>query len=364
MIGQARSAAAARSTHGNKDGALETLRALALLSLVGFHASVEEPPDFITRGAHHYDTYNYLAASLSFIRMPLFTVISGFVYAMRPVRAGAELGFLQGKGRRLLLPLISVVTLTLLVAQVVGSQSGLSLPLSEWYRAYLYPYTHFWFLQAMLWVFVTVVVLERLALLSQKGHWIWAVGTSCALKYALPGWAFFSFDGFMYLLPYFLLGIGLHRFSDELRTPTHGHLAIAIALCGLGAQQLALNGVLNLDVSDRGSPLATATGLAATFALVTYRIRIPWLVALGGYSYAAYLFHHFGLSLGKQAYAMLGLTSLHGLLLTKWICGVLAGVGAEHALRPLPGINTLLLGMSTRRPPPVRAKTAATPTTS
>lgn len=347
-----------------RDGSVETLRALALLSLVGFHASVEEPSGFITSGADHYDTYSYLAASLAYIRMPLFTVISGFVYALRPVRLGDEGPFLRGKARRLLLPLLSVVTVTLVLSLLSGSQGSLSLPLHEWYRAYLWPYSHFWFLQAMLWVFISVVLLERKRILSTLPRWAAAVFVAALAKYALPGWGFFSFDGFLYLLPYFLLGLGLHRFSGPLSAPRWLAVAAPLAVLGLGVQQLGLWGIWSIDVEDKGCVLATVTGMTAAFTLVRCRVRVPLLVSLGGYSYAAYLFHHLGLSAGKHFCIWLGLTSFDGLLMTKWLCGLLAGVAAEHLLRPIPGLNSLLLGMSRPRRSVTPVRSTPSPRTS
>ncbi|WP_420828076.1 acyltransferase family protein [Marinagarivorans cellulosilyticus] len=68
----------------------------------------------------------YLSESFSHIRMPLFTVISGYAYAyayayaysMRPVREGLGKLFLKKKSKRILLPFV-VATLLTLTARLI-----------------------------------------------------------------------------------------------------------------------------------------------------------------------------------------------------------------------------------------------------
>jgi fucose 4-O-acetylase-like acetyltransferase len=62
--------------------------------------------------------YDYLA--LADIRMPLFTLISAYVYAMVPVAEWRNYPrLIKGKSRRLLLPLITVGTLMHVLRHVV-----------------------------------------------------------------------------------------------------------------------------------------------------------------------------------------------------------------------------------------------------
>src|SRR4051794_34829890 len=73
----------------------------------------------------------YLA--LEDIRMPLFTTISGFVYALRAVGGGAAYGRLvQGKTRRLLVPLVSVGALLFAVELAVPGVNRRPDPSSFW----------------------------------------------------------------------------------------------------------------------------------------------------------------------------------------------------------------------------------------
>ncbi len=94
--------------------------------------------------------------------MPLFTVISGFVYAMRPIRALHQMpGLLRAKTRRLLLPLLTVGT-ALFVLELSVPGTHLKLEPHDFWRVYTMPYEHLWFLQAIFLVFVVVGFVDAL----------------------------------------------------------------------------------------------------------------------------------------------------------------------------------------------------------
>src|SRR3954467_4199218 len=103
------SAATARSRIDPLESArVQTLRGVACLLLVAFHAIGSSSAS----GLHVPDSSVYREFTNLFvhIRMPLFTFLSGLVYAYRPVRAGYELDFSAKKLRRLGVPLIVAST--------------------------------------------------------------------------------------------------------------------------------------------------------------------------------------------------------------------------------------------------------------
>src|SRR6185503_21212738 len=71
-----------------------TLRGLACVLLVAFHVVGSEPSTGLHAGEG--SAYRQFAYLFQHIRMPLFTFLSGFVYAYRPLRAG-ELPTFAGK---------------------------------------------------------------------------------------------------------------------------------------------------------------------------------------------------------------------------------------------------------------------------
>jgi glucan biosynthesis protein C len=93
----------------HKDASIETLRGLACILLVAFHVIGEDNAS----GLHVADdsALRWYADSFAYLRMPLFTFISGYVYALRPLTAFDKWPqFLRGKTRRLLLPMFVVGT--------------------------------------------------------------------------------------------------------------------------------------------------------------------------------------------------------------------------------------------------------------
>ena len=140
---------------------VQTLRGTACLLLVAFHtvgstaASGLHVPD----GSPYREFTNLFAH----VRMPLFTFLSGLVYAYRPLRAGHALQFSGKKVCRLGLPFI--VASTLLYCLNFAMHRGVP-PLLQMWTIYVFPYKHLWFVQALLLVFVALVVLESLGALS------------------------------------------------------------------------------------------------------------------------------------------------------------------------------------------------------
>lgn len=99
-----------------KDPNIETLRGLAILLVVAGHVIGIDA----TGGMKVADDslWRYLYASLQYVRMPLFTAISGWVYALHPVAAHEAGTFMFKKARRLLLPMICVGTLYFLIQYI------------------------------------------------------------------------------------------------------------------------------------------------------------------------------------------------------------------------------------------------------
>src|SRR3569833_297723 len=83
---------------------VETLRGLACMLIVAFHVIGSHTAS----GLHVSEDspYRYFANLFMHLRMPLFTFLSGFVYAYRPVIRGQVRAFAAKKLLRLLLPLI------------------------------------------------------------------------------------------------------------------------------------------------------------------------------------------------------------------------------------------------------------------
>ena len=113
---------------------VQTLRGIACLLLVAFHAIGSSSAS----GLHAPDSsaYRHFTNLFVHIRMPLFTFLSGLVYAYRPLRPEQALEFSGKKLRRLGVPLIVATTVLYTLHLVTDHRVP---PASQVWTIYIYP---------------------------------------------------------------------------------------------------------------------------------------------------------------------------------------------------------------------------------
>jgi peptidoglycan/LPS O-acetylase OafA/YrhL len=325
---------------------VETLRGLACVLLVAFHVVGSEP----NSGLHAADgsLYRQFGHLFHHARMPLFTFLSGFVYAYRPLRSGELPTFARKKVLRLLVPLICVSTLYYVVATATPGASG-QLPLHEAWRMYIFPYVHFWFLQAIIIIFAGVMMLERFRLLGTPARYGGVLAVLIAIHLAVDlnddEFAPFSSAQAAYLAPFFVLGLGANRFRNILRRPALTRGAIAVFLVSMTIYTMTL--WLHQPLAPRGSVLGLLIGV--TSALTLLRAFPSWkpLALLGAYSFAVYLFHPFFVGGSRTALKVAGLSSATELVfVTGLAAGLIGPVILERVLGRVPVVSRMLFGQS------------------
>ena len=124
----------------------------------------------------------------------------------------------QGKVRRLLVPLLTVGALTFAMKLAAPGVHRRPDPADAW-RLLVFPFEHLWFLQSIFLIFALVGLLDAVGALSRLAHWSAVFAAACVLHVvvALPDGAdLFSINRFARLLPFFLVGMALHRFAAVL----------------------------------------------------------------------------------------------------------------------------------------------------
>lgn len=339
-----------RSRHA-KDLQIETLRGLALTLMVighviGSSASVgmRVADDSLLR---------YIYDSLVYVRMPLFTAISGYVYALRPLTESSSLRFFaKGKAYRLGIPLVVVSTLFFLSQWLVPNTSETP-QLGDFFFAFFHGYAHFWFLQAILVIFLFVALLEKAGLITRYRPAMVVLAGSAAVALGMPvPTSFFSLDRAVGLLPFFLLGLCICRFPDALGRRGKLLAIPCAALILITVHQAELLGVLQLD-ERLLSVLGFTLGLCAIHSLIVYRFHWSPLSFLGFYAYEVYLFHVFGTAGTRIVLNRLGVDQGAMIFIVGLAAGLLMPIVLKRMVQRQPLLNMLLFGckrpVATRR---------------
>jgi len=321
---------------------IETLRGLACLLLVIYHVIGADP----AHGLRVADgLLRWANDGLAYLRMPLFTFLSGLVYGIRPFRfaaTGDSQAFLLGKARRLLLPMLFVGTaFALLQALTPGTNSSIG----PWYLLHVQPVAHFWFVESLFWVFMWVWALERWQLMRSATGMAAVLALSSLIYLNLRGVAWFGLEGAIYLAPYFLVGLAVSRFQLTAR------LSNSSTGLGLGLLALACMVGLGLPVPnpDRRTLLILTTGLALCLWALGWSWTNPRLASVGRYSYAIFLFHVFFTAATRIVLERLGAHSVWLHMALGSLAGVAGPIVLAHWLERLRWPALLLLGKPLRR---------------
>lgn len=269
---------------------IETIRGLAVMLLVAFHATLTARDTAVnTAGMQAMVVTTHL---FDYIRMPLFGFVAGFVYAFKPISPATCREFAARKITRLLVPAIIATTLMFAMQSVGHLGVAGSLRLHEAWQIYVYPTYQFWFIQALLVDFVFIALLEAIGALSTVGRLAVVLLASVMTLVWLPAppITLFSIPQAEFLLPFFLLGLGVNRFRAQLLTSTVVSASLALFFAGLVIHSTSIWDPTYR--SDRGSLLGVAIGCSAGLCAICWMPRSHLLRLLGGYSFAIFLYHY------------------------------------------------------------------------
>jgi fucose 4-O-acetylase-like acetyltransferase len=304
--------------------------------------------------------WRYFADTFVYLRMPLFTFLSGVVYALRPVRASTRLStFTTGKMRRLLVPMLIFGTAYALAQTFLpGANDPISVP---WYLWNIIPVGPYWFLISMMWVFVAVAVLEKTGVLNRLSTVLGVIVAAFVVDAMLPPAVnFLGWRTAFYLFPFFIVGLAASRFRWRT-APGWAKLTVAAAGLLLGIySQLGLAGLVS-QVPARHSLIAGALGSALCLTLMLTRWSWGPLVVIGGFSFTIYTAQVFGVGAMRLALNRLGVEALSVSVLLCIAAGIVLPMCLEIVARRSRTLSTLLLGKrwshgSNRRDPSEKTK--------
>jgi glucan biosynthesis protein C len=330
---------------GQKDQHVETLRGLAIILVVLGHMIGMEK----SGGMRVSDDsiYRYIYYSLEYVRLPLFTVISGWVYANKPVIAENVSGFISGKFRRLIIPMFVIGTM-LFVFRMVIPGTNTTPELSQLPRNLLFPYDVYWYLYSLFLIFLAISVLDCTVFFHSIQGWF--VTVLCAFAFLFisktfldPIPNFFSFKGASYLFPFFLLGIGIFRFKEHLLNEKGTLPILLVFVASVIIQQMAW--FSDLPLQEKHSALGMTVGISGMLLLFRLKMKSILLMWIGGYAYAIFLFHVFFTGGTRIVLSRLGVDNQAVMLTLGVIIAILGCILIENIIKRSPYLRFYFLGL-------------------
>jgi len=321
-----------------KDYSIESLRGLAIILVLGLHISNDAPLQPVQ------ELYSYIAYTFQNVRIPLFTVISGYLYSMRPAEKGAVFVFLQGKARRIILPFFVVATAEYFATSLTP---GVNNPTSihEIWRIFIFPYEHYWFLQAIFVVFIVTAIIEIRGGLESFRSWAVTFSLTLIPFILLPGdsFQFFAIGPAFYILPFFILGIGINRYRAQLFDRKNLMICGAVFLFSFLLHQfLWFEG--NVQIGGKRTMLGLFLSVSACILLFYIRRPIWGLNFIGTYAFSIYLYQGFGTAIGRRLGEALPDVSPHSYFLVVLSSGIFVGIIAEMVFRRSKVLSMFMLG--------------------
>lgn len=328
---------------------INTLRGFACLLLVGYHVIGDSSNTGLRLPDEHLASQ--LNDWLALVRMPLFSFLSGMVYARRPL-TGDITPFAIGKTRRLLLPMLVVGTgFALLQNLTQGTNNEGDY---NWWLLHTVPVAHYWFLEALFIIFIATAVLERLGWLSTpRGFWtIWLLAAALHCWGRLP--VYFGLNGAAYLAPFFLLGVAAQRFELHRAGPRWTPALLLAVIGGL----ILLWALIDAPTDNHPGLQRLVVSVCLCLLLLRLQPEVGWLAWVGTWSFGIYLFHPVFTAGARMLLKAMQVQDLAVLLTAGLLAGLAGSIALTAALRRMP-YGHWALGEKPPRRETARADTAA-----
>lgn len=321
---------------------LNSVRGLACVALVAYHVIGPTKDSGLHLPDHSH--WHVIMNSLDFLRMPMFTVLSGYLYARHRVEREALAEFARKKASRLVAPLLFVTTVMFVLrAAVYGDQTS-------YLEALFFHYQHLWFLQSLIIIFAGIALWDAFHRPSWPELCI-AAFAAVMLTRTFEITPFLSLNGVLYLIPFFALGMIFRTQPVILGSRDLMLLASGVALIVLTMQQLsdAFGGA----ALTRNSVPAAVCGIAGAYLLLSRFPKVRLLEMIGSFSFSIYLWHSIAASAVRQTIiADMALTTAveFGILLA---VGIAAPIAVHLIVERVPLLSIFAAGI--RQPKPLRS---------
>ena len=224
-----------KTTKGTHLAHLDFLRGLCVIIVVAFHCLM-----FLIYGKipamretyAQFEKINYCSPIV--VAMPLFTFISGYLYAyLRGVgKYSKDWSFIKNKAKRLLLPFIFFVILFCITTEIRQTDS-ISLMKHIWLHIIYGDYNHLWYLPVLFWCFIIIRLFEHLT--TSKISILLFLLLIFVLSWSIPVFRFIlNLGETIQWFFWFLLGYSYFKFKDyfmSLISNMNRNLTMLLLVC-------------------------------------------------------------------------------------------------------------------------------------
>ncbi len=274
-----------------RDYNADALRGLAIVLVIILHVSASERYLDIK---NTLDLINYFFTN---IRIPLFTIISGYFFAYLHLERKKLKDITIAKIKRAVLPMYLVLTLEIIYLMIFKSNNEYQI--SELYKYYIYSYDHYWFVQAIFAIFIFHTFTIKTLCKNHKSRIILFIA-SCVLYIFGDNIGidtnFFSLGGAIYLYPYFLAGSFVPYLKTKYEQKTIRRNLLFLSICLLLLQLFSYKTPFS-TYFDKRTILGLGIGLAFCCYLLNLNLKNKILSKIGAYSFSIYILQSFGIKL-------------------------------------------------------------------
>jgi hypothetical protein len=153
----------------------------------------------------------------------------------------------------------------------------------------------------------------------------------------------FAYKSFIYLFPFFIIGVGTNRFSNILSNRLLVWSMGILIIMMLIIQQLVWYRQINIQLSNRGG-LGLMIGVIGSFVLLNIKWRVKWLISVGSFAYTIYLYHAFGTAAGRILLMYIGISNQVFIFFSSLLTGLFIPVVIEYIANPYPFTRMFFLG--------------------
>lgn len=332
---------------------IETLRGIAIIFVVFGH--IIGPGELAGLKVNKNSLLGYSYYCFEYLRMPLFTIISGFVYAYKPLTSKAfRFKFIKGKVRRLLIPMV-IISSALFLSRVFIPGTNFNPSVGELPLIYVFPYDVYWYLYSLFLIFLLIVVIDTTAWFHRFRYWFMILVVSflvcyIAGRYFAKAPNYFGFFGALYLLPFFILGIGFNRYWERIFTGKNLLVMLVVFALSFSAQQYIWFAD-DWERLSKQSILGLTVGTAGGFLLFNSKITNRFLAWVGSYAYPIFLFHVFFTGGVRIIFHRLGVFDYTVIISCTLVIATLLPIAMKRTLRKHKTSRLLLFGLRYNRVP-------------